>query len=133
MPGDEHGPLTGELETTVMREVWRRGQATVREIYEALRVERTLAYTTVMSTMQNLRRKRLLDHQTVGRSYVYSARVDRGAVERSSARELLDRLFEGSVERFANALFKEEDLSVESFEALRRRILDVRQEGEEHD
>ena len=129
MAGAKLRLLTGELETAIMKEVWRRGQATVREVYETLRLTRSLAYTTVMSTMQNLKKKGLLDHRTVGRSYVYSPRVDRGAVERSSATELLDRLFGGSVERFANALFEDEDLSAESFEALRKRILDMRQEG----
>lgn len=129
MAGSGTRLLTGELETVVMKEVWRRGRVTVREVYEALRLERALAYTTVMSTMQNLKKKGLLEHRTEGRSYVYSPRLDREAVERSSATELLNRLFEGSVERFANALFEDEDLSAESFEALRRRILDMRQEG----
>ena len=128
MAGTKCRSLTGELETVIMKEVWARGQASVREVYESLREQRTLAYTTVMSTMQNLTKKGLLDHRTVGRTYVYSPRVERRTVERSSARELINRLFEGSVERFANALFEDEELSAESFEALRRKILDMRKE-----
>jgi predicted transcriptional regulator len=51
-------PALGELEALVMRKVWDRGQpVTVREIVGDLQPERPVAYTTVMTVMDNLRRK----------------------------------------------------------------------------
>ena len=50
----------GELEQAVMKILWRKGQATVREVYETVGKKRTLAYTTVMTVMTRLCDKRLL-------------------------------------------------------------------------
>ena len=48
----------GELEAAIMDRLWQRGSpALVREVMEDLQGERALAYTTVMTVMENLRRK----------------------------------------------------------------------------
>jgi predicted transcriptional regulator len=52
----------GELEAVVMVRLWARTDPTaVREVFEELRDQREIAYTTVMSTMDNLHRKGWLD------------------------------------------------------------------------
>ncbi|TDD13758.1 BlaI/MecI/CopY family transcriptional regulator [Nonomuraea diastatica] len=62
----------GELESTIMDRIWaRRRPATVRDVLEDLRQDRTIAYTTVMTVMDNLHTKGLLKRQSAGRAYVY--------------------------------------------------------------
>lgn len=62
----------GELETVVMDHLWARdGVATVRDIYTELSNDRDIAYTTVMSTMDNLHRKGWLARERVGKAYQY--------------------------------------------------------------
>lgn len=62
----------GELETVVMAELWAMGgDGTVREVFERLRAEREIAYTTVLSTMENLLRKGHLTRSPQGRAYRY--------------------------------------------------------------
>lgn len=62
----------GELETVVMAQLWAMGgDGTVREVFEALRTEREIAYTTVLSTMENLLRKGHLNRSAEGRAYRY--------------------------------------------------------------
>ena len=52
-------PALGDLEAQVMRRIWVRGEpVTVRDIVSDLRLERPIAYTTVMTVMDNLRKKR---------------------------------------------------------------------------
>ena len=66
--------VLGDLEAEIMELVWSRpsGQGvTVREIFEALYERRRLAYTTVMSTMTRLAKKRLLRAEKVDQAYVY--------------------------------------------------------------
>jgi predicted transcriptional regulator len=50
-------PTLTPSELELMKLVWSRGQATVRDVYEALREERRVAYTTVMTTMNVLEKK----------------------------------------------------------------------------
>ncbi|HEX4813374.1 MAG TPA: BlaI/MecI/CopY family transcriptional regulator [Nonomuraea sp.] len=62
----------GELESAIMDWMWaRRRPATVREVLEGLRERRSIAYTTVMTVMDNLHTKGLLKRRAAGRAYVY--------------------------------------------------------------
>lgn len=62
----------GDLETLVMDRLWAAGgSGTVREMLEALQRDRTIAYTTVLSTMDNLHRKGHLTRQREGKAYRY--------------------------------------------------------------
>lgn len=62
----------GELESKIMEHLWARSApATVRDILEELRTERVIAYTTVMTVMDNLHRKGWLQRERDGRAYRY--------------------------------------------------------------
>ena len=62
----------GELEAVIMERLWEwRRPALVREIVDDLRDERPLAYTTVMTVMENLHRKGWLRRERDGRAWRY--------------------------------------------------------------
>ena len=63
-------PLTRQ-ELAIMKIVWRLERATVRDVYEALRAERDIAYTTVMTMMNTLEEKGYLEKTRVDRAFVY--------------------------------------------------------------
>jgi BlaI family transcriptional regulator, penicillinase repressor len=80
----------GELETAVMEEIWRRGEATVRDVHEALPRER--AYTTVMTVMTRLCDKGMLVRERRGRSDLYRPTSSREQWTEGRAREGVDAL-----------------------------------------
>ncbi len=83
----------GDLETVIMHMVWDRGSpVTVRELLGELRRERAIAYTTVMSTMDNLHRKGWLARAKDGKAYRYTATASR---EEYSARLMREALAGG--------------------------------------
>ena len=83
----------GDLEAVIMQLVWdREGAVTVRELFDELRQERAIAYTTVMSTMDNLHRKGWLDRVKDGKAYRYTATASR---EEYSARLMREALAGG--------------------------------------
>jgi predicted transcriptional regulator len=84
----------GGLETAVMDVLWDRGQASVREVLGALRGNRTMAYTTVMTVMVRLADKGLLERQTDGRMYLYRAAVTREEFLSGVSRRVIDDLIE---------------------------------------
>ncbi|MBV9444948.1 MAG: BlaI/MecI/CopY family transcriptional regulator [Streptosporangiaceae bacterium] len=62
----------GELEAVIMDLLWQRGTpALVRDVVEDLQRDRTLAYTTVMTVMENLHRKGWLRRERDGRAWRY--------------------------------------------------------------
>jgi predicted transcriptional regulator len=80
----------GELESVIMQLVWDRGApVTVRELFDQLRQERAIAYTTVMSTMDNLHRKGWLDRAKDGKAYRYTATASRDEYSARLMREAL--------------------------------------------
>ena len=83
----------GDLEGVIMQRVWdRAGPVTVREVLDELQQERAIAYTTVMSTMDNLHRKGWLDRVKDGKAYRYTATASR---EEYSARLMREALAGG--------------------------------------
>ncbi|WP_078901462.1 BlaI/MecI/CopY family transcriptional regulator [Actinacidiphila yeochonensis] len=70
----------GELEDAVMTRVWEWNRpVTVREVLEDLEQDRSIAYTTVMTVMDNLRQKGWLRRSAEGRAYRYEAVSTRAA------------------------------------------------------
>ncbi len=68
----------GELESAVMDRMWAaNGPVSVREVLDDLRGDRTLAYTTVMTVMDNLYRKGWLTREKEGRAYLYRPSASR--------------------------------------------------------
>lgn len=83
----------GELEAVVMDRLWNRETKTlVREVFEDLRRGREIAYTTVMSTMDNLYRKGWLARERQGKAFRYWPTLTR---EEYSARLMRDALAAG--------------------------------------
>ena len=82
----------GVLERQVMSVVWSAGELNVREACELL--GSAVAYTTVMTTMDRLFKKRLLARRKVGRAFVYSAAATRDQLEGAVASELVQSLLQ---------------------------------------
>jgi len=80
----------GDLETVIMHRVWAHDRpVTVRELFDELRRERVIAYTTVMSTMDNLHRKGWLARAKDGKAYRYTATASREEYSAGLMREAL--------------------------------------------
>src|SRR5436190_23664982 len=82
----------GALEREVLSLVWERGDTTVRDLCS--RLEPPIAYTTVMTTMDRLFKKRLLSRHKVGRAFVYRAVATREELEGAIAGELVQTLLQ---------------------------------------
>ena len=61
----------GPLESEVMKIIWRKNKTDVREVTEAIRKNKKIAYTTVMTIMDTLFKKEFLTRQKVGKAYQY--------------------------------------------------------------
>jgi predicted transcriptional regulator len=118
----------GPLEANVMESIWgsRKTPVTVREIYEALKKTKNLAYTTVMSTMDRLFEKNLLDRKIEkgrgGLYYVYWPALEKQSFQKSAVREVLSSLIDNFGEVVANCLVDETCLDEEERKALKEQL-----------
>jgi predicted transcriptional regulator len=123
----------GELETDVMKIVWTGDWTSVRDVYEALRRERSIAYTTVMTVMGRLHDKDMLDRKQDGRTYLYRARQTRGQVARSFMQKMLERLFDGrKADAVAALLDAGDQLDEAELGAIRKALDEKEKKGKRH-
>ena len=80
----------GPLERELMELVWQSDEASVRDVHE--QVQRRLAYTTVMTTLDRLFRKGILVRIRRGRAFVYSAKISRQQIAQNAFQKVLDHV-----------------------------------------
>lgn len=116
-----------------MKVVWRLEEATVRAVYEALREQRPVAYTTVMTMMKILEAKGFVRKRRIDRAYAYRPARSRQQVLGGMVRDFLDRVFDGASRPLLLHLTEDERLSDREREALRRLVRDIDEGGERED
>jgi BlaI family penicillinase repressor len=114
-----HPTLTPQ-ELAIMKVVWRLERATVRDVYEALRAYREIAYTTVMTMMKILEEKKYLKKTRVDRAYEYRPTQPRHQVVGAMVRDFLDRVFDGAAAPLLVHLAKDSKLSKADKAMIRR-------------
>lgn len=80
----------GKLERQVLDQAWDRGEVSVRDIFLAF--EERIAYTTLMTTLDRLYKKRLLDRRKDGRAFLYTPTVSQQEFEHGIREDVIDGL-----------------------------------------
>jgi BlaI family transcriptional regulator, penicillinase repressor len=118
-------PTLTPQELAIMKMVWKREAATVRDVYEDLRASRAVAYTTVLTMMKILEQKGYVKKTRDERAFVYRAARPRQQVIGGMVREFVDRVFDGASRPMLLHLVKDTKLSDRERKALLRAIEEV--------
>lgn len=119
----EHASLTA-AEAEVMEVIWSQHPAAVPDVLE--RISRSLAYTTVMTTVKILEDKGFVTRcGKRGRAFLYRPAVDREQVRKSMSGELADRLFNGSIKSLVLSLVRQDAVTAEELAEVKQLIEDL--------
>jgi predicted transcriptional regulator len=80
----------GSLERQVLDEVWRRDEVSVRDVYRAF--GERIAYTTVMTTLDRLFKKNLLDRRKDGRAFIYKPSLSEADLKQGITEDVIEGL-----------------------------------------
>ena len=94
----KQGTVLTDLELKVMNVLWDRGDATAREVLDALAPERTFAYTTLSTILTILGRKGFVFYRKEGKTYRYIPDITREEMTNRAVDELTRKFFRGSRE-----------------------------------
>lgn len=111
-----------DLELQVLSVLWDRGPSTVRQVLEAMPDQKQRAYTTVLSIMQVMEKKGLLEHHREGQSYVYHAKAQRQQVLKPLMRDLLRNVFGGKASAALQYLLAAAEVDDEEMRQIRQLI-----------
>lgn len=111
-----------EVELELMDILWKKGQATVGEIVDALPKNRPLAYSSVLTMMRILEQKEYVEHEQESRAFIYRPLLDRKQAQKKVISYLLKRFFNSSPELLVVNLLEHEDVKPAELKRLKRLI-----------
>jgi len=109
----------------ILHHVWELGEASVAEVQKRILLDRKVAYTTVMTVMKNLSDKGYLKYRKQGLAYIYSAKKNPDDVRNFLINRLVDKVFHGSSSALVQTLVKNEKLSDEEKESIKKTIDEI--------
>jgi len=117
-------PTDQELE--ILKVVWQRGEATVREVFRDLSAQRKIAYTTVLTIMGILEQKGHLKKTAGERAYIYKPTKPQQQVVGSMVNEFVHRVFNGSARPLLVHLVENPDIRPEELAEIEKLLKDRR-------
>jgi BlaI family penicillinase repressor len=113
-----------------MQILWRNGRATAREITEELSRSQPIAHSTVQTLLRKLEAKGAITHDVEDRVFVFRPLSQQTEVATSATRDLLSRVFHGSVYGLVAHLLKHERIPPDELARLRE-LIEEEREGQE--
>ena len=116
-----------DREVDVMKVLWERGASTVAEVHAGL--GGALAYTTVLSMLRTLERKKAVTRVKEGRAHRYAARLERATTQRRAIAAMAAKFFRGSLGGLLVHVVEHERLSRSEIAQLRALLEKRRRES----
>jgi BlaI family penicillinase repressor len=110
------------LERRIMRVLWEGGAGNVQRVLQGLTGDPQLAYTTVQTTLNILQHKGKVKRKLVGRAFEYSATVSQEAADSHALKDVLQKVFRGSVDDLLLSLVRSKHLDPQKLAALQAKL-----------
>ena len=115
-------PRPTDTELAILRVLWERGPATVRQVHEVLGGARETGYTTTLKLMQIMTEKGLVTRDESARTHVYTARLSQDQTQRQLVSDLMDRAFDGRSAALVMHALSAQPASAEELQEIRELI-----------
>lgn len=113
-------PTASEL--SILQLLWTHGPQSVKDVHEALSIEKPVVYTTVLKTMQVMMERGMLDRDSEGRKHIYRAVIAQTATQDKLLDTFLDKTFGGSAKNLVMRALGKHTPGAEELEELKAYI-----------
>ena len=120
----------GKIQLRIMQILWRRGEASARQITDDLNGRDPIAHSTVQTLLRQLEGKKLIDHSVGDRIFTFRPLIDQSQVTESAADDMLHRVFGGSALGLVAHLVKTKKITRQELDELRL-LIDTHLETDE--
>ncbi|MCB9898157.1 MAG: BlaI/MecI/CopY family transcriptional regulator [Planctomycetes bacterium] len=111
-----------DRELLILKVLWERGEASVRQVFETLRDEVPIVQNTVQAFLRTMEAKGLVTHHVEGRTFVYRAVRKRDQTTKRLLAGLLDQVFDGAVDQLVESALALRRPTADELDALRRLV-----------
>jgi BlaI family transcriptional regulator, penicillinase repressor len=115
-----------ERELEILKILWRRGEATVREVYEEMSESSPIVQNTVQAFLRTMEEKELVTHRLEGRTFIYKPVPHHDETQRSLLSGLLQRVFDGAVDQLVQSALSLRPPTPEELAKLEQLIKDAK-------
>jgi predicted transcriptional regulator len=119
-------PAPTERELDILKVLWDRGEATVREVYEELSQNLPIVQNTVQAFLRTMEEKGQVRHRVEGRTFIYQPVIERESTNTRLASRLLQRVFDGAIDQLVHSLFSEQTPSEAELQRLETLIAEMK-------
>jgi BlaI family penicillinase repressor len=109
-----------KAELEIMKILWKKRRATVKDVHEAFSDKKSWSYTTVMTLLVRMFNKGYLKREKIGPAYIYEPRVSENKTMRKMVNEFIDRVFDGALGPLVNYIAESKRLKPGEMEALKK-------------
>ncbi|HZN68607.1 MAG TPA: BlaI/MecI/CopY family transcriptional regulator [Tepidisphaeraceae bacterium] len=123
----EQTPTERELE--ILKVLWDRGEATVREVYEEMSRHAPIVQNTVQAFLRTMEDKGLVRHRLDGRTFVYQPTHRREDTKQRLVSRVLHRVFDGAIDQLVQSALSLRQPTTDELARLEELIKEARAEG----
>lgn len=124
---DQQKPALSELENKAMQVIWQHSQVTADFVRTKLQDDQPMKDSTVRTILRRLEEKGYVQHETEGRTFVYSPAVAQQRIAAEAVQGIIERLCNGSVEDLLVGMVDREVVSPEKLNELAQKITHAQQ------
>ncbi|MEI8282402.1 MAG: BlaI/MecI/CopY family transcriptional regulator [Armatimonadota bacterium] len=118
----------GNLQLKIMRVLWQHGEATARQITDEINKHETTAHSTIQTLLRKLEVKKAVAYEERERTFIFRPLVSESEVTQSATKDLISRVFHGSLSGLVAHVLENEDISAEEMAKLRQLIAEKSKE-----
>jgi BlaI family penicillinase repressor len=125
--------MVTDRELEILKVLWVRGKASVREVQEDLNQQSAVAvaYSTVQTLLNIMEEKKgLVRHVVEGRTFIYQPKKSSDRTVRELTKRFVDRVFDGALDRVMVALLDSKPPTADEFEQMRAMIDEAQKQSE---
>lgn len=111
-----------DTELSIMKIIWEKGEASVKDVQICLTEKQEPAYTTILTFLQILEKKEYLKHRKKGKIYIYYPVISKEEAIESDIGNIVKRFFDNSTKKLVLNLLKKENLSQKEIKELEKII-----------
>src|SRR5688572_21391003 len=115
-----------ERELEILKILWRRNEATVREVYEEMSQSAPIVQNTVQAFLRTMEEKGLVTHRLEGRTFIYKPVPQHDETQKSLLSGLLQRVFDGAVDQLVQSALSLRPPTAEELAKLEQLIKDAK-------
>jgi BlaI family penicillinase repressor len=115
-----------ERELQILKVLWRRGEASVREVYEELSETVPIVQNTVQAFLRTMEEKGLVRHRVEGRTFIYSPVPQDQATKQRLVSRVLHRVFDGAIDQLVQSVLSLRQPTTEELEKIETLLQEAR-------